>query len=588
MAYELSPIKSLEVRHYEELKASGITDEIIEQNFWTIADGAELDRLLNRNSDRRWKHSDLAPGWAVAGIDPKTGERLFKGAQFKPDQPRLRDEKPVKYESISGVELSPLFLDGAIDWATVLKDEGVAIADGEGAKKAAALLSIGQAAIAHSGVTTGQKKGRLRHEVLPFYKPGRTVYLVYDADWRENLNVAAAIQQQGRLIKAKGAMVYVVVWNAEQGKGIDDYLMNFAEHDRGKEWQRLCEAALTYEEWLVQVKSHQAELLKQKALEATIEKTRSGEINFEVTTTSDDWLYSQVFRPEDYVVIDDVFYRWDGKSWQKVIDRAIEKEIALKLRQAYVVQKSGETKHSFATESKVKSGFGFLRKVLDLGLEQKPHTLVSFRNGVLDMATMELLPQNPTFYLTAGIDADYAPGQDCPEIFHQFLQSSYGADVIPLVQAAIAMMVNPCAPWGKFIHIMGESGSGKGVLLRVLQGLFGTKHSRSGSSFGELATPEGRHQNLSGVLGFFLPDVGGFVQGVRAFYELVDNGQMSGRALYSSSGYQKQWSVRFAIGSVAPLQVENSGDGWDRRALVIPTLGAIVEKDPGASHFCDK
>jgi hypothetical protein len=74
--------------------------------------------------------------------------------------------------------------------------------------------------------------------------------------------------------------------------------------------------------------------------------------------------------------------------------------------------------------------------------------------------------------------------------------------------------------------------------------------------------------------------VGGFVQGVRAFYELVDNGELSGRALFNPVGYMKLWNVRFWAASVDLLQIENAGDGYARRAYPIPVKARTVKPDP--------
>jgi len=74
--------------HWAEWMKSGISPEIAALNFRTIDDPQELDRVLNRNTDRRWKHSDqLAPGWLVQGVDPETGETTLAGCQYKPDNP---------------------------------------------------------------------------------------------------------------------------------------------------------------------------------------------------------------------------------------------------------------------------------------------------------------------------------------------------------------------------------------------------------------------------------------------------------------------------------------------------------------------
>jgi hypothetical protein len=109
--------------------------------------------------------------------------------------------------------------------------------------------------------------------------------------------------------------------------------------------------------------------------------------------------------------------------------------------------------------------------------------------------------------------------------------------------------------------------------------MFGTEHFRSGD-FSNLSTAEGRHQHLTGCAIYSVPDVGGFVQGLKPFYELVDNGPMSGRALFSSHAYQKYWCVRYIIASVDQLLIENSGDGWDRRCLLLASTARAGIEDP--------
>jgi hypothetical protein len=181
--------------------------------------------------------------------------------------------------------------------------------------------------------------------------------------------------------------------------------------------------------------------------------------------------------------------------------------------------------------------------------------------------------------LTTAIAADYHPSQECPEVFLNFIKSAFGEDLIEAIRAYTSMLLDPTAPYGKFIHIIGPSGSGKGTILRFWGEMHGVDHFRSGD-FKNLSTAEGRHQYLTGVSLFAVPDVGGYVQGLKPFYELVDNGPMSGRALFSSSGYQKLWNTRFVIASVDHLQVENAGDGWDRRCLPLPTKARNGIEDP--------
>jgi len=145
------------------------------------------------------------------------------------------------------------------------------------------------------------------------------------------------------------------------------------------------------------------------------------------------------------------------------------------------------------------------------------------------------------------------------------------------------MLIDPTAPYGKFVHVTGPSGSGKGTLLRLWGEIFGLEDSHSGD-FMELANPESRHQHLTGKSLYAIPDTGGYITGIRPFYELVDNGKLSGRSLYSSCGYTKEWNCRFVAASVDRLQIENAGDGWDRRCLPLLSKGREGLEDPYLRH----
>lgn len=300
---------------------------------------------------------------------------------------------------------------------------------------------------------------------------------------------------------------------------------------------------------------------------------------YEVTSTPDDWLFQNYFgaRNGDWGVIDDSFYQYTSNGYYRHIkDQVVNRILADTLRKLYsvkVTKNDSINQYKYATDSYLKSALGFNRKALMVGddLTETPY-FRAFRNCTLDLRTGEILEHSKEHFLTSAIDSDYIPNQECPEVFKHFIASSYGEDMLPLIRACTSMLLDPTAPWGKFPYPVGESGSGKGTLVRFWQSLYGEEHVRSSGSFSDLSTPDGRHQHLSGVAIFAIPDIGGFVQGLKSFYELVDNGSMSGRALYQSHGYQKRWNTRFLIASVVPIRVENSGDGWDRRAIPLPTL----------------
>lgn len=244
---------TLTPQHQTEWASSTVTSEIIARNVWSLDDAREADELLNRNTERKWKHSDhLVPAWAVAGVDPLTGEKTYAGAQLKPDTSPIdgKTGKPIKYVSPSDTPLSPLFLEVSdiSYWSKLIKDIAAPIVITEGAKKAGALLSLDIACISLPGVATGGKAGRLKPEVELFCRYGRSIYLAFDRDILKKAPVRQALHNLGRMVAEKGAMVYVLEWPNEH-KGVDDWLATIDDSDRGEQLRQKMTSAKTLEEW---------------------------------------------------------------------------------------------------------------------------------------------------------------------------------------------------------------------------------------------------------------------------------------------------------------------------------------------------
>ena len=230
-------------KHRQEwVEQSGVSPEITARNVVTLEDHREIDKRLDRNTKSRWKHTDWGEGgfW-VTGVDPKTGERWRNGGQFKPDKPL--DKR--KYIGISDSVASPLFL-GMEDrhyWQQILETNSPVIIT-EGAKKAGALMTAGLAAISLPGVTTGQKLGRLKQDLTPFFNVGRRVYLCFDSDVMTKQSVQQALDRLGRLMAETGANISIIELPQET-KGTDDYLVKYGVANL----LELIEKAKTFEEW---------------------------------------------------------------------------------------------------------------------------------------------------------------------------------------------------------------------------------------------------------------------------------------------------------------------------------------------------
>ena len=240
-----NPLEPMIKPHHlkEWVKGSGVSDRITRLNVESLELDHEIDDLLNRNTKSRWKSTDWGEGgWFVSGIEPKTGNQTYVGGQFKPDKPTATGRK---YLGISDSAANPLFLNtGEKDyWLNVINDKSPIIIT-EGAKKAGALLTIGLPGISLPGVSTGQKLGRLRSDLLPFFGVSRRVYLCFDSDVIVKKPVQLALDKLGRLISEKGAMVSVINLPMSH-KGVDDFIVSKGS----SEFFSLMDDAQTFEEW---------------------------------------------------------------------------------------------------------------------------------------------------------------------------------------------------------------------------------------------------------------------------------------------------------------------------------------------------
>jgi Domain of unknown function (DUF3854) len=239
--------------HWQEWLDSGIAPQIIAANLTSLEGDLPFDRLCSSpglartNSGRlttsvlkRYSHIE-AGGWWCSGLDPERAWEPMSWGCFKPDHPRvdLERNKTIKYEHPLKTPTRAFFLldpDHPTRWTEVQATADRPILIVEGAKKAAALISLGYDAIALPGVFNGRRvmrdsAGKIWSETLipelsHFAQSGRPFYFCFDHDTKANTrhNVNLAIAATGRLLQKSGCIVSVITLPGPE-KGVDDFIV---------------------------------------------------------------------------------------------------------------------------------------------------------------------------------------------------------------------------------------------------------------------------------------------------------------------------------------------------------------------------
>jgi hypothetical protein len=209
-------------RHLDELRRSGITDDVIrELGPWSATKPHEL-RAIGFDD----RQAQLVPALVL----PSTSADGRIHYQIKPDHPR-RDQhgKPRKYENPTGATV-PLFIPART--RAVLADPTRPIIITEGWKKVAAALSAGMTPIGVAGVwmaTIKDETGRhrLRDDWDSVTLSGRTLPIIFDNDATTKEGVRQALAVLAPLLEERGASVHIALLPDIPGLakvGLDDYL----------------------------------------------------------------------------------------------------------------------------------------------------------------------------------------------------------------------------------------------------------------------------------------------------------------------------------------------------------------------------
>lgn len=271
----------LQPQHFEELiKGSGIDSKLISLNFTSIENNSPYEYLFISNRLPRTNTGLISNswlrryafltfgGWWCSGRDPLNHWDLMEWGCFKPNKPRRnKNGKSIKYEHppLTPTRLFCLRITMAIweklaarynifipknieitsdgealgFWQWIVKNK-LPIILCEGVKKAAALLTLGYAAIALPGITSGYRVNKnsqgkilcrkLIPELAVFTETSRTFYICFDYETKPKTIKAVnnAITHLGELLEQQNCPVKVINLPGPE-KGVDEFIVGKGE-----------------------------------------------------------------------------------------------------------------------------------------------------------------------------------------------------------------------------------------------------------------------------------------------------------------------------------------------------------------------
>jgi len=551
---ELKPF-SISENHWKEwVEGSRIDPAIAVLNLQSLKPAQVREAL-------RWKGLPRKGGWKVQS----SASEFFI---VKPDEPMMDSStgKPRKYETPKreSVAQDVLLLEMPDpDYWDKVRNSYETVYIVEGAKKAAAMLSLGYPTVALPGVwgfgtkrdssNFKSKLGKARdlHPGLKaLTKSGRRFVVLFDADIADNQMIRLAARDLGQSLTERGSACFIAnIPESCQAKGIDDVLVQYGAEAVGE----ITKSVQEFTEWLEFHFSEQEKCPPHSEAAETLRKHLEGRV---------------VYLPSS-----DCFYSYNDLTgcWMPVTTVEMRKFVS-DIIKSYVYT-GGVTAP-------------YINHVMDLlkgELNDKDwgtsEGLKNFTNGVLDVKTMDLLPHSSDLHILDIPDIAYSKDSVCP-VFDEFLSFALreNSDAIKFLWAYIRAIITRSYNLQSFLELDGEGGTGKSVLMEVLNMIAGERNTGE-TSLPRLEGGKFEMYNLIDKALILIRDSDKFQGDSPILKSLTGNDKIPLEAKYKQSdGVGRRFEGMVVIASNYPIKFASDSSAIFRRRRIIK-FDRIVRKE---------
>lgn len=392
---------------------------------------------LNFHEHRFLERQQQPPGLLIP--HRKLGADKIEFCSLRPDRARMTDDgKEVKYETPAGV---PLCLDVLPRYREALGDPTIPIWITEGAKKADALGSHVPNIVPINifGVWCWKRKGkdgasRPLEEFKAIPWKGRLVVLAFDKDVTVKIEVQQALKALAKYLASLGALVRVLILPSDGEKGVDDALAVGMTTDELQSY--VCDL-----DELPPPAKQNPDLLDAGRRWAEL--------------YGRDWAYDQEAGN---------WRRWTRTHWEEETRTTTRLDM-----QAAIVLRALDMPVS--SSGRLDGVTRMAATICNRTFQRRPG-LVNFRNGTLDVTTMQLRPHDPADGLDYCLSYTYTPGPH-PQIDAFLLSTIPDPDARAAYQAHIGLALISDTKLHKALLAKGPPRSGKSTLLALANSVCG-------------------------------------------------------------------------------------------------------------------
>lgn len=202
-------------------------------------------------------------------------------------------------------------------------------------------------------------------------------------------------------------------------------------------------------------------------------------------------------------------------------------------------------------------------------LDSRRAGLMNFKNGVLDIKTMQLMPHSPDYGFINVLPYEYDPRAECPTYDKFLMDITEDAEVCELMNAFGGYCVSGDDPglFAKALLLVGHGANGKSVWLETLSNVVG-KDNYTACFMQDLMNEQNRYMLIGKLLNYSEETNLKALSDSSHFKNLVSGGNMQVKQVYKPPFIVKNWAKIIISANEMPYSVDKS-DGLYRRLIII-------------------
>lgn len=308
----------------------------------------------------------------------------------------------------------------------------------------------------------------------------RETFVVLDADMESNANVWDAGQVLQKALKYEGARsVRFLALAAGKKTGLDDVLGSRAPETRQDYLMRMVEEARSTKEKTFAKSSRPKKAKKDEDGEGSLWFGDSGLLVADLTTEIRK-THNAALTAEDVIAI----YR-DGVYG--IRKRALDGAVADLLGNLFRSDYASNVERFLGSQLEKEGAF------LPIFLAEP---LLNCTNGMLDLRTGELLPHDAKYMSSTQIPVAWDPDATCPR-YESWIKGCALPEQLDDLEETVSTMLDGSRAPNRAVFMFGESRSGKGTMLRIMEAVVG-KQNCSGVDLEQLMNDRFAAANVFG------------------------------------------------------------------------------------------